>query len=321
MKARILWLAIVGLTVGAGSALAEQGFIGGINGYVAAPVGHFDDRARPGGGGSLFAGYMFLDYLGLVGEGQFVGFDSKFDPNRAKQSIWAIGGLAGPRVALPFHIADIPFELNGTWEGGVFTGLNGDTPISRTSWGYSTGGGLDVRLSDDILLGLITRYNWIDQRTAPGEDVQYIIGGLELVYNEAAPPPPPAVAPPPPETVAEAAPVKKKIVLRGVNFDFGKATIRSDDRPVLDEAVATLQRESNVAIVAVGHTDDVGSDASNMKLSQRRAKSVRDYLVAGGIAPGRIRAEGRGEAEPVASNKDADGRAQNRRVELRVEGE
>lgn len=324
MRRRLLWLLLIccaGSAAPTAPVAAEEGLIVGLTGGVAAPVGRFDRRAKVGGVGSPFVGYMFLDYIGLVGEAQVVGFDAKFNPNGANEDIWALGGVGGPRLVLPFHIAEVPLELHGTWAGGVFTGLNGDTPISRTSWGYSTGGGIDVRLGNDFLVGLFTRYNWLDQRTEPGEDVQYITGGLSLAYNAAPPPPRPEPAPPAPEPVAVAPVVQKKIVLRGVNFDFGSAAIREDARPVLDEAVDTLQHEAGVVVLAAGHTDDVGSDAANLRLSQRRADAVRQHLIDGGIAPGRIRATGLGESQPVASNGTAEGRAENRRVELRIEGE
>jgi outer membrane protein OmpA-like peptidoglycan-associated protein len=113
-------------------------------------------------------------------------------------------------------------------------------------------------------------------------------------------------------------PVQKRIVLRGVHFDFDKATIRKEARPILDEAIATLQREGTVSVVAEGHTDSRGSDTYNQTLSLRRATAVRDYLVAGGIGSSRIQVQGFGESRPVASNDTDDGRAQNRRVELRV---
>ncbi len=89
----------------------------------------------------------------------------------------------------------------------------------------------------------------------------------------------------------------------------------------MDEAINILKQEGDVAIVCAGFTDSIGSDQYNLKLSMRRAEAVRDYLVAGGIAASRIKAEGFGEADPVASNATADGRAQNRRVELRVVGQ
>jgi OOP family OmpA-OmpF porin len=111
---------------------------------------------------------------------------------------------------------------------------------------------------------------------------------------------------------------KRKIVLRGVNFDFDEATIRPDGKPVLDEAIRTLKEEANVKASVEGHTDAVGSDAYNQGLSERRADAVTDYLTAGGIARRRLSPVGFGESKPVASNETEDGRAQNRRVEFRI---
>ena len=89
---------------------------------------------------------------------------------------------------------------------------------------------------------------------------------------------------------------------------------------MLDEAARTLKEEKDIELVIVeGHTDGVGSEGYNMKLSRRRAEAVRGYLVDHGIAPSRIRAEGFGKSRPVASNDTAEGRAQNRRVELHIE--
>jgi OOP family OmpA-OmpF porin len=203
----------------------------------------------------------------------------------------------------------------------VFTGLAGSA-TSGTAFGYSTGGGLNFRISNDFLFGLFARYNWVDQRVTGSAgyhgNIRYATVGLGLTYNAAPPAPPPAapvVAPAPPLAPP---PAKKKIILRGVQFDFNRATIRADARPILDEAIATLQQGGGVTVIAEGYTDDIGSDIYNEQLSLRRAKAVRDYLTRGGIAPGRISVEGFGKSHPVASNATPDGRAQNRRVELRV---
>jgi OOP family OmpA-OmpF porin len=107
-------------------------------------------------------------------------------------------------------------------------------------------------------------------------------------------------------------------VLRGVNFDFDKSNIRPDARPVLDEAISVLKSEGGVAVIAEGHTDAKGTDTYNQKLSERRANAVKEYLVRGGIPTSRIRVVGYGESRPVASNDNEEGRAQNRRVELRI---
>jgi OmpA-OmpF porin, OOP family len=124
----------------------------------------------------------------------------------------------------------------------------------------------------------------------------------------AAPPPPP----PPP-----APPVQKKIILRGVNFDFNKANIRPDAVPILREAATILKDNPTLNVAVEGHTDSVGSDAYNLKLSLRRANAVKQFLVKEGIAETRLTTRGLGESQPVASNDTDDGRAQNRRVELK----
>ena len=149
-------------------------------------------------------------------------------------------------------------------------------------------------------------------------DIRWAMGGITLKYafvQEAAPP----VPPPPPPPPAAAPPMKKKIVLRAVYFDFNKYNIRKDAVPVLDEAVSLLKQEpESVGVISAGHTDSIGSAKYNMGLSLRRANAVKDYLVSKGISAKRIKVEGFGLTQPVASNKTAEGRAQNRRVELKL---
>ncbi len=107
-----------------------------------------------------------------------------------------------------------------------------------------------------------------------------------------------------------------RIILRGVNFESGKAILTGDSYLLLDQVYASLVEWPEVRIEIRGHTDSVGSRMSNKKLSYARAKSVREYLVQQGIAPERLTAVGMGEEEPIAENTTADGRAQNRRVEM-----
>lgn len=129
----------------------------------------------------------------------------------------------------------------------------------------------------------------------------------------AAPEPAPAyVAPAPaPEPAAP-----QKLVLEGVNFDFDKATLRQEDIGSLDNDVATLKSWGDVDIEVAGHTDSMGSDAYNMKLSQQRAEAVRNFLISRGVAADRLTAKGYGESQPVADNATEEGRFKNRRVEL-----
>lgn len=101
-----------------------------------------------------------------------------------------------------------------------------------------------------------------------------------------------------------------------VSFDTGRSDIKSELRPILDQFASGLSSEPNTEIRIIGHTDNVGTDAVNEPLSLARARSARDYLTARGVSPSRIMIDGRGEREPIATNASADGRAQNRRVEI-----
>lgn len=103
--------------------------------------------------------------------------------------------------------------------------------------------------------------------------------------------------------------------IKNLEFDFGKATIRSKSNASLDK-VAELLVQKNFTLKLAGHTDNVGSDAANLKLSKDRAESVKAYLVSKGANPSRIEATGYGESQPIASNKTEAGRQQNRRVEF-----
>jgi len=103
-----------------------------------------------------------------------------------------------------------------------------------------------------------------------------------------------------------------------VNFDFNKATIRKGEDAELQKAIAFIKKYPGSQISLVGFTDSVGSDAYNLKLSEKRAQAVKDYLVKHGIDAGRIEASGRGKADPIADNKTEKGRAANRRVEVQI---
>jgi len=137
-------------------------------------------------------------------------------------------------------------------------------------------------------------------------------------YGSPAKPPPPAPAPVP---VAPAPPPDScgRIVLRGVNFAFDSAEIDAASSGVLDVAAEQLNGCPNVAVRVDGYTDSIGTDAYNQGLSERRANAVMGHLVDRGVSASRLTATGYGESNPVASNKTAEGRALNRRVELRTE--
>jgi OOP family OmpA-OmpF porin len=108
------------------------------------------------------------------------------------------------------------------------------------------------------------------------------------------------------------------IVLKGVNFDNDLAVLHDDASAILDDAVAIFKRYPALKVEVAGHTDSSSSDTYNQQLSERRAKAVMEYFVGKGVAAEQLTAKGYGESQPVADNGTAEGRAQNRRVELRV---
>jgi len=101
-----------------------------------------------------------------------------------------------------------------------------------------------------------------------------------------------------------------------ISFDTGRADIKPNMRPILDQFASGLSNQPNTEIRIIGHTDNTGSDAVNDPLSVQRAQAARQYLAARGVDPNRIVIAGRGEREPVADNRTEAGRAQNRRVEI-----
>jgi OOP family OmpA-OmpF porin len=112
--------------------------------------------------------------------------------------------------------------------------------------------------------------------------------------------------------------VEAVIALDGVHFDFDKATLTPAAKAVLNGAAALLDQNERVVVQVAGHTDSIGTESYNQGLSDRRANSVKDYLVNKGVKASRMTARGYGESQPVASNDTEAGRAENRRVELIV---
>jgi OmpA-OmpF porin, OOP family len=148
----------------------------------------------------------------------------------------------------------------------------------------------------------------------------------DLVPKPVAPPPaptPPPPPPPPPKPEAKPAPkpVAEKVTLAAdVLFDFDKSVLKPEGKAKLDDLANKVKAINLEVVIAIGHTDSIGSDAYNQKLSVRRAESVKAYLVSKGVEPNRIYTEGKGEKQPVASNKTKEGRQKNRRVEIEVIG-
>ena len=295
--------------------------ISGIEAGIARPIDSLDDATEAGAALGPFVGYKFNDVIGLVGQGHAIAFETTDRPGiRDDDVTWALGATAGPRLSIPLNGA----EIFATGQAGYFAGPSDDSAIDESSFGYLIGGGVNLPVRRNLLMGVFGRYHRLDQQAYSGGDVKFAVGGISLTWRcaEELPPPPAPVAKAPPveEKMEEAAiPVQKKIVLRGVNFAYDSSAISEAASPILEEVVSVLKENSEIKVVAEGHTDGRGSDAYNEKLSERRAASVVSYLVDGGVAAKRLRSVGFGESRPVASNLNDEGRAQNRRVELRIE--
>ena len=174
---------------------------------------------------------------------------------------------------------------------------------------------------------------WRDAGWTPATALEQCDGAIK------PPPPPPAapkVAPPPaapapvvpapapkpaPAPAPKPAPVSEKVTFAAdAFFDFAKSKLKPEAQAKLTDLVDKTKGVNLEVIIAVGHTDSVGGDAANQKLSVARAEAVKAFLTSKGIEKNRVYTEGKGEKQPVADNKTAEGRAKNRRVEVEVVG-
>jgi OOP family OmpA-OmpF porin len=173
--------------------------------------------------------------------------------------------------------------------------------------------------------------NWTPATAAKGCDGA-LVPPPAPAPRAAAPAPAPAPAPraaapaPAPAPAPRAAPAPQPPAATKVTyasdafFDFNKAVVKPEGKAKLDDLVGKVKGVNLEVIIAVGHTDAVGADAVNQALSVKRAEAVKAYLVSKGIEKNRVYTEGKGEKQPVADNKTAEGRAKNRRVEIEVVG-
>lgn len=308
-----LLMACLGVTDARANELAV-----GVEAGAAMPAQKFRSTAHVGGHIAPSLGYRFdlgeTFAVTLLGETQFAGFPTQLDPNPSSSMTGLFSLTGGAR----FSLIDGNLELFFSPKGGYYWAVSG--PPRGEDGGFNLTGGLSYEVLRGLQAGIYVRRDQTGIDPQPGlhKDTAWISAGLSAQYRFLPPLAVVAEAPPPPPEPAPAPPVKQKIVLRGVHFDFDKANIRADARPILDEAVHTLKIESGITVAVEGHTDSRGSDAYNDKLSKRRAQAVADYLAEHGIALSRLSVAGFGESHPVASNDTSDGRAQNRRVELRV---
>jgi len=195
--------------------------------------------------------------------------------------------------------------------------------------------GLEYKFSEALALRAeVERTKVTDRIRANGNGDLY---SLALVYKLGRPVAAPYVAPAPAPVVEAPAPVvqpapmpapapapvpvsEKVSFAAEALFDFDKSVVKPEGRAALDDLLNKLQGMNTEVMVTVGHTDSVGSDEYNQRLSLRRAEAVKAYIVSKGVDASRVYTEGKGETQPVADNKTAAGRAKNRRVTVEVVG-
>ena len=176
---------------------------------------------------------------------------------------------------------------------------------------------------------------WRNAFWTPATAHPFCDGALKPPPPPPAPPPAPRVAPPPPPPAAVApapvvpvpvpvappVPVNEKVTFEsGANFDFDKSVVKPADQAKLADMVDKSKAIALEVMVVTGHTDSVGTNAYNQKLSISRADAVKNFLVGKGVEKNRIYTEGKGETSPAADNNSAEGRAKNRRVSVEVFG-
>jgi OOP family OmpA-OmpF porin len=157
-----------------------------------------------------------------------------------------------------------------------------------------------------------------DGEVAAGAAAGLVAGGVAgyVIAHYICPEPEPIAAPPPPPPPAKGT---KLAEIPGPNFGVAKATLTSAGKAKVADAARTLTGNPTVRVEVAGHTDSVGSDAYNQRLSERRARTVAEVLERDGVAANRLTVRGYGERKPVADNATESGRARNRRVEIVVD--
>jgi len=228
--------------------------------------------------------------------------------------------------------AGVEYARTATHFGGNrLNAVSNPNPPHEGRIGAKLGLGLEFKLSEALALRAeVERYR---QSDVVGHLGNVDLGSVSLVYKFGRPAakaysaPAPAVLEQPapqavPVTPAPAPqPVSEKVSFAAeALFDFDKAVVKADGKAALDDLMMKLEGMNTEVMIAVGHTDAIGSDAYNDKLSLRRADAVKAYLVSKGLDPARLYTEGKGEAQPIADNTTAEGRAKNRRVTIEVVG-
>ncbi|KJG17593.1 OmpA family protein [Photobacterium angustum] len=270
----------------------------------------------------VFMGYNVTPWFAIEGGYTWLGevtskYDEHHDQGKIEQQ--AID-LVGKFTYQATDKVDLYTKVGGAWQ---FTRAKGFGATDRDDSLIATAGlGAEYHFTDNLSAraeyqyyhnmetkptGTDTKLNW---------DANYY--GVSLVYGWGAPAP---VVAPVVEEVVEATTVQVEPISVTMPFAFDSDTLTAEDQARLEPIAQRLVNFPNAELVVIGHTDSRGSEAYNQKLSEERAKTVAVYLMKHfNIDASRVKGEGRGELDPVASNDTAEGRAQNRRVDVTTPG-
>ncbi|MES2017904.1 MAG: OmpA family protein [Pseudomonadota bacterium] len=334
----------IGAGIGASQATIDQPRIQSALIANGSTMTSFSKDERDGPAFKLLVGKQLNRYLAL--EAGYVDL-GKFGFN-AVTSDGTLNGQAGFRGVNLDLLGQMPlterFSLlarvgaNYVRSNTHFTGnrLNAVTAPNATQKkaGLKLGLGMEYKLSEALAMrGELERHR-VNDAVGNRGDVDMLSFGLVYKLGRpaarapvyVAPPEPQAAAPapaplPPPVAPPAPMPTTEKVTFASETlFDFDKSVVKPEGKAAIDALLDKLAGMNTEVMVTVGHADAIGSDDYNQKLSQRRAEAVKAYIVAKGIADSRVFTEGKGESQPVADNKTAEGRAKNRRVTVEVVG-
>ncbi|MFL7012008.1 OmpA family protein [Enterovibrio norvegicus] len=278
----------------------------------ACEVGSCDDKEPAGG---VILGYDFANGFAIESTYDYLG---RFDANTNATGATSAGDLTTLTLAPKFNIGitdqtDIYAKLGAAW----WNWNSGAGDLDDVS--LLTAVGVDHRATD--LVNLRLEYQYLPDMNDGYLDVDnhLISAGVTFHFGRSSEPAPEPVVVVEEVVVAEVVETKKYVFSEADEvelFAFGKGELSSQAAQALNPMLKRLQDFEESTAVIIGHTDSVGSEAFNQKLSEQRAQSVADYFTSNGVSADRLSVVGEGESNPVASNDTEDGRAKNRRVEI-----
>ena len=266
--------------------------------------------------GGLGIGYNISEHLGVEAAINYVdtGFEhaSRLDDKDVSVYLY--------RLDLLYHLMPessiVPYLAAGA--GGITYDPREKGIDTNTDFVANYGIGLKYFIMPTVALRGDVRHVIGCNECETSNNLLYTIGLAYALGGKEVPPPAPevkevVVPPPPPPAPKEE---QGTYIFRNIYFDFNKANLKEESLPILDEVVGLLKAKPDMKMEIQGHTDSKGTAAYNLKLSERRAASVKDYLVKNGIESNRLTTKGYGLTKPVATNATEEGRAKNRRVEF-----